>query len=227
MNLKDLKYFIADALQRDIESFVAEDHDTLALAVSNGMRSLQRQHDFENCRTYGYVTFNSTTPWQIGTLRDQLLDEEMEVKRWERAYLVNPETNKEVPIRMVGRESLFNTELEAQELRTPTYSQQLEVVRFGRVFYLNKIPEDFPTQVKIRFDVVRWLPELVGDNDSNFITEVAPDVIIYHSLSELNLVLKEDDRAPLSQSFYQARFKSLKDWDADQFANVQQDILLD
>jgi len=227
MNLKDLKYYIADALQRDISSFVSGEHDSLALAVSNGMRSLQRQHDFEMCRTYGFVNFVGAEPWKISTLIDAYDEDDMQVKRFERAYYVNQETGETTPIRMVGREYLWNKDTERAETNSLQYTSPLVVVRFGKVFYLHQIPDDYPETIRIRFDVVRWLPELAGSEVSNFITEVAPDVLIYHALAELNLFLKEDERAPLSQSFYNARWETLKKWDADQFENTQQDIFLD
>ena len=68
---------------------------------------------------------------------------------------------------------------------------------------------------------------MVNDADTNFLTEDAPDVLLYETIRHLNTYLKDDDRLHIPAAEYKQAWKSLKNHDADQNVSITNEDFLD
>lgn len=222
MTFAELKNYITGFLRRDVTDFSVDGFDFLGQASNNALRTLQRRHTFEVLRTYVEVTFTNSI-WTHDILTDVLQDKQdgdtdITIKSIEDAYLKSDDGSF-TPMRLHSKEHETDNDLRRGERRGLGIKNSCihRIIRHGRVFTLLPTAEEDKV---IRFDVVKMLPKLTADADTNFILEIAPDVMLFSTIRELNAFLRDDERLQFSQRAFEASFLSLVQWDYQQgFAN--------
>ena len=131
----------------------------------------------------------------------------------------------------------WNDRLKARfEAARPTDTSDFAFITdapFVLVQYGNKVfvaPADstaFTSPFPVFLDVVSWLPIYVTGTENDFLLDNAFDWMMYRTLYELNLYLKEDERIPINAKFMEDGWQSIVTWNDQLIAANVDDVDLD
>lgn len=223
----DLKKAIAAFARRSLESFHGDKGDMLLLAINHSKDFAQREVDFE---------------WQLAQVKIPLvngvgkvteareIDDSsvaVRVKSLREAFvLVNgqytpiPIISRPGHIGELKRQYLVRTQTDNPELTTPV--NQMRCVRMGMKFYLTPFTSTFQ---EVAFDAIEWIKDFRGDTDQHWLLDYCFDFMMFRSLYELNYLLKEDARFPISMSVLGSTWDNVKGWNATHIQNHTEDTV--
>lgn len=132
-------------------------------------------------------------------------------------FLTNDEWNERIQ-RLIGREH-YNTAKNLEEIGVSQFN--VLAVQQGQVLNLEPASQ-FSFPVVAQLSIVRWLAEYVSGSDTDFITDRAPDYLIWQGIVETNNYFKVFDKRTegnIDESFVQgmadAALAALIAWDND------------
>lgn len=130
--------------------------------------------------------------------------------RWRRnlslSYGTGIDFNNRTQIFLRSYEFLRNYWPDSEELSSPLY--------YSDYGYNNLLVAPTPDQnYPFEYCYLQLPEQLTLSNQTNWITQNAPDVLLYASLLEAIPFLKDDERIPVWQQYYQMGLKSLNDQD--------------
>lgn len=223
MNYADFKDFVAGFTQRSKTSYVVGGSDVLALAINQARRQIERRVDFEMSRVLAYLTLPVSGDYvALSTAKLVVDDSSIDLKQVVKAFY--PTTNGGLlPIDVISRNvhiqrirrTFVTSSSNVEELSQATLYEYYGVGMNGLSIYL--IPagaqnHSSATTVRITVDGIRWLADYSDDDDSDFLLEYAPDVLLYQTVKTLNMHLREDQRVPVSDALSKEAWDSLVDW---------------
>lgn len=215
----------ADAVRYLPADYVINGMDLITIAVNNAMRTAERLHDFDYASDTATISIAST-----GTLLSAaVMNPGGTIKRVQDVML--PIAGSEyIPCEFMTDEG-FRERLSGQIGRQPyDASATLDgygigstgplATQDGQIIKL--YPADqftFPVAAQLR--VIRFMPELSGDSDTNFFTEIGSDYLQWQGIVELNRLTKNFSVRPSEgdvtepMDLAQIAFESLLQWDRD------------
>lgn len=130
-------------------------------------------------------------------------------------FLTNDEWNERV-MRLVGREH-YNSVKTAEEVGI----SQFNAVAYQQAQTIVLVPPSlFTFPVTAKLSIVKWLPDYVSTNDTDFFTQFAPDFLIWRAIVEINnyfKVFSPKTEGNIDQTFVQgmadAALQALIAWD--------------
>lgn len=228
-------------MNRSEASFVIGSVDILKRAINKSRLWAELRHNFELCRVQAKVaTVNLTTG---GSLTTAVLQSDgvtpVRIKTIERAFiqLGNGDT---VPVEFVSRnyhiqrvrrryEDITSTEAVTPAAQTVLY-QTFAVIQQGQTIYIsppNAVSFGGATSVPVFFDAVKLLSDYSADGDTDFFLDQGAEFMLYRSIYQLNLHLKEDARVPISKDALADAWGTLLAWDKSLIAGTVDDFSLD
>jgi len=100
---------------------------------------------------------------------------------------------------------------------SPTHSDYVSMVQKVRMFLTGKAIGLYPvpiTSINLLLNLSIWLPDLIDDTDTNFLTDFASDLIIDKAVDRLNYFMKEDARSEVAVKYTQEGWEALMQWDS-------------
>ena len=188
--------------------------------INAALLQIQRWHEFKYVERLVEITYPasaqtlSLTGACEGTLRNLISAQ----------ALANTGANTGQVLKIVSYNTLMQRRLKYE--RNNTYNNSspslshgefVQEVRNYDLFLMNNEIGLYPTPsitVPLLLNLSIWLPALVDDSDSNFLTEVAYDFVVDKALSRLHYYLKDDERSEEFDKKIAEDFEALKQWDA-------------
>jgi len=244
MDFIGIQNFIASFMQREIAVF--DDLNVLGTnylkdAINIAQTRILRDHDFELTHSTIQVTIPAQGRWIIVPTASIYGGPLLRIKKFTRAWsMLDQQSNNSslVPLYIVTREYLHYHESQRQDqaagLNDTARLSETPFTRFtaNRPYVQRQgnwftYEPNLASATNLQFDVQYWLDPLVADIDTNFLTQDAPDVLLYETIRHLNTYLKDDDRLNIPQREYKQAWDSLKNWDADQNVSITNEYFID
>ena len=236
--LFEMKTQVLGFMLRNAEDFNVDGVDVLTKAVQRAVRAAERKINFQLSR----VQVNVEVPAAGVSLDTALLTSDVSeavlVKNIEQPYTVG-DTGTLSPIayntwegyhQRVKRRADGNISL--SELDTLSGSAAtgipLTLLRHGNNVHLR--PASFTglgDPQSLVLDVVRWQKELSLDADTNFILDYCEDWVLWRSIIELNLFVKEAQRIAISNSVHKDQWSDIVTWNESLVSQNVDDLDLD
>lgn len=217
MPYSDFKIQVAAFLNRDAATSLQQSGIDLILASTNRtMLWAQRSHDFEYCRVKQTLLVNGVTGGNLTTLP-------IPIKKVERIFTAGGAqadfTDRMTVVnRYTRKPSIDGISAEEVRITVPTTRQPLTVYQLGTFIYtmfplppLYAIPSNDYTY---SLDTVKWQAPLVNPADDNFFLTYCNDWMLFRTLTELNVYLKEDTRVEIDQKKTDEAWAAVLSWDA-------------
>lgn len=232
---------VATYMNRTNASFVNGSTDILKRAINKARKWAEMRRNFELSRLSVKIpSVSLTTGGALSTAVDNADGTTpVVVKLIERAFLALS-SGDTVPVEFVSRdyhmrrvqrrfENIQTTTDVAPAKQTVLY-QTFAVVQQGEKIYV--VPPNAQSfgglsTIPVYLDVVRWRPDYSADGDTDFFLDHCTEFILYRSLYQLNLHLKEDQRIPISQAALADAWDSVIQWDTSLVYNNVDDVTLD
>lgn len=239
MTFGDFKSMVAAYMNRETSVFTVNGVDLLARAVNQAKRWAEKQHDFEAARMSAKLpNFSVTTGGKISSVVSN--DEPgkiVAVKTIERAFLPFSDGSGTFPIEVVSRavhQNRVRRKYEDYIISNPKTLPTLTVnywqlVRWSDLLYL--VPADvngLGTELfDLGLDIVRWLPEYSASTDEDFLLTYCEEFMLFRSVLQLNFLVKEDQRVPISTKAVQDAWEGVLRWDNGQISGTNDDATMD
>jgi hypothetical protein len=217
MPFSDFKIQVAAFLNRDATTSLTQSGVDLILASTNrAMLWAQRSHDFEYCRVKQTLAVNGVTGGDLTTLP-------ISIKKVERVFTAGGAqmdfTDRMTVInRYLRMPSIGGIAAEETRVLTPTTRQPATVYQLGTFLYMMfPLPPLYPTAASnytFSLDTVKWQAPLVAAGDDNFFLTYCNDFMLFRTLAELNVYLKEDDRVKIDQDKMTEAWQAVISWDS-------------
>ncbi len=241
MTFLEFKKMVAAYMTRDLETFTLNGVDVIGRAIHQARRWAERSHNFEFSRMSARL---EKVHFQNGALLSSAVNndggtEQVAVKVIERAFLQFNDGSGQFPIHVVSRarhmmgvlshyESL--TSVDPRQNAAGIFRQgEFQLVRWGPRVYIH--PADSTALgaevLPVYMDVVRWMPDYKRDEDTDYFLEYCEDFIKFRTIYELNFMLKEDLRVPLSKTALEDSWESVRKWDSSIITGSVDDANLD
>lgn len=202
-------------MNRDLAEFVNGSVDLATLCINRAKLYAQRLIDFEYARTTGATTMTAGTFFDLTTLTPQ-------VKRIMRAYPTNL-PNYQIAL---GNEEKFYRH-NAQYATFDDFSNNPPVAALFQTYgnpycllwqraqkvILNPFPPGF-TSIPITFVYYQWMPDYVNNTDTDFFLQYCSDFMLYRSVTELNVFLKDNEKVPVSSAKMDEAMKAVVEWNS-------------
>ena len=192
-----MKKAVAAFVKRTPTSMTIDGFDAIGNAINSARKYSERLVDFEHCRVQAKVDIGPDGA-DIGQITD-LSGNPLSVKTIKNAF-IPAEDGTPVRLKLLTRVS---------HLEAPTWP--LALVQSGTRLYLTSRPSVPET---VNLDVIRWLPDYVNDNDTDFLLQHCFDYMTLRSVEMLNLFLKEDLRIPINHQLLEQAWRTVRIWDA-------------
>jgi hypothetical protein len=220
---------VAGYMCRDADTFVVGSEDVLSVAVNNAKRWAERKHNFELARTSAvFLSLSLTDGALLSAAKDYYTQANaILIKLIERAYVdasvAGVQRNIPVYSRayeiMRGRRRAGDLPFVAEEL-SPTQRDTMasfSLVQHGQRVYLTSGAQNYfgsgTTTAKVYCDIVQWMPLYSTGSDTDFFLEYCEDFMLFRTIFELNLFLKEDQRVAVSDKLLLETWESVLAWD--------------
>lgn len=233
---------VAAYMNRTEASFVIGSVDILKRAVNKARKSAEMRRNFELCRLSVKVPSVSLS---TGGSLDTAVDNAdgvtaVNVKLVERAFLQLNGSGDTVPVefnsrnyhiqRLRRRYDDITSTSDVTPAQQSVLFQGLTVVQQGRTVYVsppNSIQFGGASTIPVFFDAVRWRPDYSADADTDFFLDHCTEYILYRSIYQLNLHLKEDQRVAVSAAALADAWAAVVEWDKSLIAGTVDDFSLD
>jgi hypothetical protein len=191
-------------------------------ALNDAVKEIQRDHAFAYTESLAKVTIPANTLYvEIGTICDGKIRDYMSAQQ------ITSDGFQGKPLSFVTYNQLqkdrwnhyrrnFTTQderfVESQAGRTIEDSFRTDM----KVFIANQHIGVYPlqaTDVQLLLNFHLWLPELLNDDDTNFLLDYAYDAVILLALRKLSYYQKTDSRINIDNASLVAVMESLKQWD--------------
>jgi hypothetical protein len=224
--LLNLKNAILSHMNRASASFNQNSTDAVLRAINNAKDYAQRTLDFEYAREFAQLPNVSLLDGaNLSGLQIYNTATSVDCKSLERAYFRLTDGSGTIPVKMFSREQWaarqqrryqhITSLVNPQEVE-PFNASEFGIVQYGRVVY--PVPADQnvfgAATTTIYFDIIKWLPDFVNDNEESFLLTYCFDFMLFRSIFELNFFLKEDARVPLSKVLLDDIWNNIVNWNA-------------
>lgn len=232
---------VAAYMNRTEASFIIGGVDTLKRAVNKARKWAEQRRNFEyNRLSVKIPSVSLTTGGALSTAVDNADGTTpVLVKLIERAFL-SLSSGDTVPIEVTSRnyhirrlqrryDDLQST-INVAPARSTVMYQGFSLVQQGQTIYVNppnSVQFGGSTTIPVFLDVVRWRPDYSGDTDTDFFLDHCTEFILYRSIYQLNLHLKEDQRIPISKDALADAWDSVIQWDTSLIDGASNDVTLD
>jgi len=232
---------VAAYANRANASFVIGSVDILKRAINKARKWAESRHNFELSKVSVRIpSVSLTTGGALSTAVDNVDGTTpVNVKLVERAFLASP-TGETFPVELVSRnyhvrrlqrrfENVMTT-AEMTPARSTVLFQGFSIVQQGGTIYVtppNSAQFAGLTTIPVYLDVVRWRPDYSADADTDFFLDHCVEFILYRSLYQLNLHLKEDQRIPISKDALADAWDTVIQWDTSLIDGMADDVTLD
>ena len=201
MNYGDFKTKVAAYINRDPSLFVVNGVDLLADAVNTAKMAAQRRYNFNQLKTYGFISTSATGAPLTSITADIAGLVPLRVKKIESVWqydTTSPTPQKLRQINMIAANELKNilpTLLTYQfEPRTLPVTLKNRAYVYGGNFYVS----GFPTPTMFWVDVTQWLDDYSDDSDTDIFLTYYRDWMLFKTLQQLNAFLKETEKIQVS-----------------------------
>jgi hypothetical protein len=238
MDYPTFKAVVAGFMQRDASAFVVGDVDLLDRAINQAKSWAQRKQNFELSRAM--ITVPDVDYQNGASLDDAVLygsDDSVKVKTLIKAFLPGANSVK-LPVDIITRDlhvkrlqrsyDGWNTG-DLQKTTQPTPVSYWAIVRAANQVYVTPADQTAlgGTTVDVHFDAYLWLPDYSEEVDTDFLLEFCEDFMLFRSVYQLNLALKEDMRIPVSKEALADSWRSVVEWNSELTFNSAEDASLD
>jgi len=244
MDIGEFKSLVAGYMNRDASAFVVtsatgQNTDLLLLAANNAKLYAQRKMLFEWAKGPLLFTAHPTAGVNWGTGRLYGTDIFVGVRHLLRASILNADGTR-MPVDMVTIETCVQDakrqgEYMPKQVMNYSYSSasRPRVVLSGTILYVEGM--DTTTNIDVVCDGHYWLVPYQDQPQGNpsswpgktdFFITYCTDWMLYRSIQELNLFLKEDQRQPISMRFVDDAWETVRTWNSN-LANTTDDLSLD
>ena len=231
MNISAFKQLLASFVQRSPTIFEENGVDKLMLAANHAKSFAQRQLSFELARATVEVSVNKQDGGSLYQAKQLVTGAPVRVRTIERAFLEG--TSGYYPVDVITRNSQIKRLARAIDRSNPdevivTTSYPLCVVRFGMNVFVDPWNDDIAggEQMNVRMDVVQWMPDYSDTVVEDFFLVECQDWMLYRSLLELNIFLKEDQRVAIPDALAKESWESVRAWN-ESLISSQDDLHLD
>lgn len=180
------------------------------------------------------------TSWR--TYSPVFRDKPVDVKRVLRGYLPFINNSGVAPIGIISKQEWASrrkrlsdefTSLRLNEAKAMLAATGFAIVLDGTRFFIDpQSPQVFGGQavMNVYFDAIRWLEDfdpLKGCQEHlQFLLDYCFDILLYRSLAELNIFLKEDERVVITKTAWDEAWRNVVLWNATTEGNTV-DVSLD
>lgn len=239
MTFGDFKKLILAYMTRSSDALTIDGVDMIASAANQARMWAEREHNFELCRLSAKI---ERVHFERGSTLDKAVEQDtgakVSVKAIERAFLEWTDGSGQFPIEVMSRAKhmselrRYYESLQSLDPGVKPASKKLtyfRLVHWGTKIYVTPADkealgaEEFPVYV----DIVKWLPDYKNDSDTDFFLEHCVDFLKFRTIYELNFMLKEDLRVPISEKALERSWLSVQRWDAAMIGNSAEDTDLD
>lgn len=195
-------------------------------AINTVMLRMQRQHKFKFSERLVEITYPANT-LQLeltgaceGTPRDFI-----SIQQLTSAQKFGPKLKLLTYLDVVNRRGAYANRYQADvtESMVP-HSTFVNEIRGYDAFLVNNALGLYPTptlDVNLLVNLHIWLPALEENEDSNFFSEFAYDLVVDMAVDRMNFYLKEDERVEVSAKQIAEGWEALKQWDAHVGVSVE------
>lgn len=240
MTFTEFKTMVAAFMQRSEAEFTVGGVDLLARAIHQAKLWAQRQRDFEMARIEAVVKdVDGTDGADITTavLASDLVTP-VSIKTIKKAFLPLTDGSALRPVEVITRDShvqrLYRhyeniTSLDPDEVPSTQDINYFAVVRFANKIYVTPYDEDTwgGTKIDVSLDAIRWMPEYSTSVTSDFFLDFCEDWMLHRTVLQLNMMLKEDMRVPVSRDMLNDTWHSMLAWDSQLIYNSAEDASLE
>ncbi len=199
--------------------------DQALCAINDARRLAQRLYTFKRLSTMAFVETSALgasfvnakeTPSDAGVaIKLKLIEGVWEFTEraiaagtlYEKAAQIDFRTEREVgrglPLAGSGAESIDNRTTDTYRGRTIAWTR-------GEKLFVN-----YEAETWVLVDAIQLLPDLVGDEASDWFIDNAEDWLLFQSAQILNGYLKEDQRVAISQRLLDRSWETFTTWDAE------------
>ena len=229
-------------MQRDEAVFELGTVDLLTRAINQARRWAERKRNFELCRVQTKLT--AVNLQDGASLSTAVLASDgvttVNIKSIAKAFLPFSNGSGMFPVDVISRDAHVRRlqkryeNIQAADPTTrvppiPSTVSYFTVVRTADKLYVT--PADATvfgaTTVDVYLDAFKWLPEYMCDADTDFFLDYCEDWLLFRSVYQLNMMLKEDVRVPISREALVEAWQSVIEWDTNLVQNYMEDANLD
>lgn len=241
MNFGDFKKVVAGYMQRSANVFSPSTVDLLAHAINAARRSAELKTDFELCKARGQLTVSLTTGASLDNMKVEGTSTALSVKTLLKAYMpLYDATAESFPVEIISRSKHVERvqryysgqiqEVDGKQLIPAASCSRYQIVRFGNDVYLSPADVDSyggNTSIVVKFDVIKWLADYSLDADTDFLLTHCDTWMLFQTVWQLNMFLKEDARVPVSQAAMDRAWADVINWNSTLLQNSSDDANLD
>lgn len=236
---------VAAFMQRGEDSFIIGETNLLTQCANMSRRWAERQRNFEMSKVSAYlpsVHYTNGAPLSnVVLLSDKVT--KVSVKSILFAYLpfvpdATHAAGTMFPIDVISHEKFVERMqrhfegVYQRDQRSRTSQPRVgyfSAMRHGDYMFIT--PSDLDAlggeTVDLGLDIVKWLPDYVDDEDTDFLLEHCVDFMLFRTVVFLNLKLKEDERISISQKALDDSWQTVVCWDSSLISNSAEDANLD
>lgn len=241
MTFGDFKKVVAGYMQRSAAVFAPSTVDLLGHAINAARKSAELKMNFELAKARGQLSVNLTTGAALSSMVYEGTATTLPVKALLKAFLpLVTSENTFFPIEIISRDKHVErvqryyagqiTEIDGNQQITESLTTKYQLVRFGENVYLSPADSDSyngSSSVTVKFDVIRWLSDYSADVDTDFLLEHCNSWMLFQTLWQLNLYLKEDQRVPVNERAMEVLWNDVVNWNSTLLHNSAEDANLD
>lgn len=208
MKLANFKSRVAAYLNRVASSFVSNGVDNLLEAINDARRSAQLRYDFNWLRKSGFITVPvAGTDWVVGVRTTPGGATPLRLKNIQEVWTY---TGTSAPYLKNERWTLGNGSGDVWDFPTPRARVQ------GPQLFI----DGATTSSSVMVIGPEWKVDLVDGNTDDFFLEYGTTWLLYQTIQNLNLYLKEDSRVQIADAVVQRAWVDFCAWDGSTEVNA-------
>lgn len=226
MTFANFKDALAKYVNRDAALFGTGPTNKLDMACNMMKAYAQRRRSFEVNKTRVQVAVDKTTG---GLLSAAVSSSDgvtpVKIRSIRHALLPTTDGTKLFPAEIMTRSAQVESLQRQTENLDPRYldshlagnSAYTQVVQDGLRIDVWPWPINIygtSTNTNVYLDVIKWMPDYAGDNDTDFLLVECLDWALFQTIFHLNFFLKEDERFPIAAKSLADLWESVEAWDA-------------
>ena len=225
MTYGNFKDYVAAFMQRSEASFVAGTVDILGVAINEARRSLERRGDFEMSRVAAKITLNTNGTESLLSTAVLFSDgvTSVNVKTPRKAFVLSGASvwvpidiiSRDIHVEKYKRDLGITSATTLADLADSQLNEGYKLVRFGMSVYVapaGATNYGDSSTVAVKLDAIRWLDAYTADDDTDFLLEYCPDLVLMQTVKWLNLSMREDERIPVSAEAFAEAWMTMEDW---------------
>lgn len=217
MLISDLRTQVAAFANREQAEFVRGGADLLLIAINRAKQFAQKAHDFEYLRSTTTVTIDPSAGAPYPTAP--------RLKKIERAYL-NSTPGTGVLVDFSSKKALVDQnyssvnqvdfQTESGRLINVDLYTKISLYLQGQTLKLFPYPiTSYPVNCPLLLDVILWSANYTTGADTDFFLDYGEDFMLYRTVRELNVYLKQSEKIQLADSLMQDAWAAFTKWDME------------